>query len=161
MGALASGEILLFEDFRLDRRGLCRRDGRGVFAPVAIGSRAFDLLRVLVAADGDLVAKDEIMAAVWPGMLVEDSNLTVQISTLRRILDRGRAEGSSIQTVAGRGYRFATPVTRHAADAGPAAAIVSAGSARSPPRLSIVVMPFTNLSNDRGQEYFADGITTI
>jgi len=107
MEALAVGETFLFEAFRLDRRGLFRRDERGVFVPVAIGSRGFEVLRVLIAAHGDLVMKDEIMAAVWPGTVVEDNNLTVQIAALRRILDQGRAGGSCIQAVAGRGYRFA------------------------------------------------------
>jgi len=127
MQALAVGETFLFEAFRLDRRGLFRRDESGAFVPVAIGSRALDVLRVLIAAEGDLVSKGEIMAAVWPGTVVEDNNLTVQLSTLRRILDRGRADGSCIQTVAGRGYRFAAPVTRHAGD-----------SAISPTRVSVV-----------------------
>src|ERR1700724_3565051 len=94
MEARASGDIFLFEGFRLDRRGLCRRDERGVFVPVVVGSRAFDVLRVLITAQGDLVSKDEIMAAVWPGTVVEDNNLTVQISALRRILGQGRAKGS-------------------------------------------------------------------
>jgi class 3 adenylate cyclase len=110
--ALATGDIFLFGDFRLDRRGLFRRDEREVFVPVAIGARALDLLRVLVAAQGDLVSKDEMMAAVWLGIVVEDNNLTVQMSALRRILDCGRAAGGCIQTVAGRGYRFIAPVTR-------------------------------------------------
>src|ERR1700730_8383584 len=126
MEARASGDILLFEGFRLDRRGLFRRDERGVFVPVVIGSRALDVLSVLIKSDGDLVSKDEVMAAVWPGTVVEDNNLTVQISALRRILDGRRAEGSSIQTVAGRGYRFVAPVTRREADGGPVTAVVSA-----------------------------------
>jgi DNA-binding winged helix-turn-helix (wHTH) protein/TolB-like protein len=112
MEALAAGEIFMFEGFRLDRRGLCRRDERGIFVLLPIGSRALDVLRVLIDARGELVSKDEIMAAVWPGTVVEDNNLTVQISALRRILDRGRADGSCIQTVARRGYRFAAVVTR-------------------------------------------------
>ena len=85
-----------------------------VFAPLAIGSRALDVLGVLVERPGDLVSRDEIMDAVWPGTMVEDGNLTVQISTLRRVLDQGRAEGSCIQTVRRRGYRFVAPVTRRA-----------------------------------------------
>ena len=93
MAALAADEIYLFEDCRLDWRGLSRRDERGVFVPAPIGSRALDVLCVLVAARGELVSKDEIMAAVWPGTVVEDNNLTVQISALRRVLDNGRAEG--------------------------------------------------------------------
>jgi len=52
------------------------------------------------------------MAAVWPGIVVADSNLPIQILALRRVLDRGRVERSCIQTVAGRGYRFVTPVTQ-------------------------------------------------
>ena len=57
------------------------------------------------------------MAAVWPETVVEDSNLNVQIAALRRVLDEGRTEGSCIQTIPGRGYRFTAPVTRVAAEA--------------------------------------------
>jgi DNA-binding winged helix-turn-helix (wHTH) protein len=157
--ARTTGEISLFEGFRLDRHGLFRVDEHGIFVPVAVGSRALDVLGVLVAGHGDLVSKDEIMAAVWPGTVVEDNNLTVQISALRRVLDHGRAEGSCIQTVAGRGYRLVVPMTRREADAGSGTAAVPRNSARPSPRLSIVVLPFTNLSSDPDQEYFADGIT--
>ena len=114
MGVLATADIFLFEGFRLDRRGdgLSRRDERGVFVPVSVGLRALDVLGVLVERSGDLVTKEEIMAAVWGRTVVENANLTVQISALRRILDQGRSEGSCIQTVAVRGYRFVAPVTR-------------------------------------------------
>jgi TolB-like protein/DNA-binding winged helix-turn-helix (wHTH) protein/Flp pilus assembly protein TadD len=159
METLASGAIFLFEGYRLDRRGLFRPNERGVFVPVAIGSRALDLLRVLVAAEGDLVAKDEIMAAVWPGTVVEDNNLTVQIAALRRILDPGRAEGSCIQTVAGRGYRFVPMVTRRATDGCVSLGRLPVIRTRAPPPLSMVVLPFTNLDRDVDREYFADGIT--
>jgi class 3 adenylate cyclase len=113
-GVLATADIFLFKEFRLDRQGdgLSRRDERGVFVPVPIGLRALDVLRVLVERSGDLVSKEEIMAAVWGRTVVESANLTVQISALRRILDEGRADGSCIQTVAARGYRFVAPVTR-------------------------------------------------
>src|SRR5437763_12177162 len=117
MEALASSEVFLFEEFRLDRRGggLFRRDQNGTFAPAAIGSRALDILGVLIERAGEIVSKDEIIATVWPGTVVEDSNLTVQISALRRVLDSGRLNGRCIQTVPGRGYRFAAPVTPAAA----------------------------------------------
>jgi DNA-binding winged helix-turn-helix (wHTH) protein len=67
MGVLATADIFLFEEFRLDRRGsgLSRRDEHGVFVPLSIGSRALDVLGVLVERAGDLVLKEEIMAAVW------------------------------------------------------------------------------------------------
>jgi DNA-binding winged helix-turn-helix (wHTH) protein len=112
MDALASSDIFLFEGFCLDRRagGLFRRNHDGADLPVAIGSRGLDILGVLVERAGEVVSKDEIIAAVWPGTVVEDSNLTVQISALRRVLDRGRTQGSCIQTVPGRGYRFVAVV---------------------------------------------------
>jgi adenylate cyclase len=161
MTTIASADISLFHDFRLDRRSgvLSQRDGRGVFVPLAIGGRALDLLTVLVEHPGDLVSRDEIMSAVWPGTVVEDTNLSVQISTLRRVLDNGRPERSLIQTVPGRGYRFVATVRR--SEANPHlddTAIVQRG-ARVPPRLSIVVLPIINFSSDPEQEYLADAIT--
>src|SRR5947207_15133418 len=159
MAAVASADISLFEDFRLDRRGgvLFRRAQEGVFVPVAIGNRAFDILGLLVAHPGDLVSRDEIMKVAWPGTVVEDGNLSVQISALRRILDAGRLEGSCIQTVSGRGYRFVTSVARCQNDAHTASHAIALPDRRAP-RLSIVVLPFANLSDDRQQEYFADGV---
>jgi adenylate cyclase len=109
-----------FEEFRLDRRGggLFRRDDSGVFTPT-IGSRGLDILGVLIARAGEVVSEDEIIAAVWPGTIVEDSNLTVQISALRRVLDRGRPQGSCIQTIPGRGYRFVGAVAQPTAEVQP------------------------------------------
>ena len=110
---IAAG-VFLFDEFRLDRRdgGLFRRDERGEFVRVSIGARTLDVLEVLIERAGALVFKDEIMGAVWPDTTVENSNLTIQISALRRVLDRGRADGSCIQTIAAQGYRFVAPVTR-------------------------------------------------
>jgi TolB-like protein/DNA-binding winged helix-turn-helix (wHTH) protein len=128
MDTLAAADIALFEGFRLDRRDgvLYRRDQHGIFAPVVIGSRALDILGVLVGRPGDLVSRAEIMDAVWQGTAVEDSNLNVQIAALRRIIDAGRAEGSCIQTVSARGYRFVVPVTR--AEPPPTASAPPAGN---------------------------------
>src|SRR6516164_9897155 len=113
MQGLAPSDIFLFEDFRLDRRGgLFRRDDNGAFVPVAIGSRALDILGVWIERDDEIVSKDDLLAAVWPETVVDYSNLTVQISALRRVLDRGRSNGSCIQTVSGRGYRFIASPTR-------------------------------------------------
>jgi adenylate cyclase len=152
---LATAGIFEFEEFRLDRwgDGLSRRDESGVFVPVPIGSRALDVLSVLVERPGELVTKEEIMGAVWRRSVVENANLTVQIAALRRVLDQGRSEGSCIQTVAVRGYRFVVPVTHIET----AASV--AGAPRAAPRLSIVVLPFADLSEGGGQQYFADGIT--
>ena len=113
MAALSTTDIFEFDRFQFDRRGLFRRDGNAALAPVELGSRALDVLRVLLDRPGDLVSRDEIMAAAWPGIVVEDNNLTIQIATLRRVLDQDRTNGSCIQTVTRRGYRFVAPVTRH------------------------------------------------
>lgn len=112
MSALVAEDTVLFEDFRLDRRGagLCRRDERGDFVPVPFGSRALDVLCALVASAGELVSRDQIIGAVWPATVVEDNNLNMQIAALRRVLDQGRAQ-SCIQTIPGRGYRFVAAVT--------------------------------------------------
>ena len=117
MDAPGPPEIFVFGEFRFDRRsgGLfrCARDGKP--DPVTVGSRALDVLGVLLGRHGDLVSKDEILAAVWPDTTVDEANLHVQISALRRVLDQDRAEASCIQTVPGRGYRFVADVMRVAA----------------------------------------------
>jgi TolB-like protein len=157
-----TADSVLLEGFRLDRRGGClfRADQGGVATPVALGSRATALLCLLVARQGELVSKDELIKEVWPGRVVEEANLNVQVAKLRQILDRDRQHGSCIQTIAGRGYCFVGTVTQPEAGAPAARPTASPnGSALPRPRLSIVVLPFTNLSEDREQKYFADGIT--
>src|SRR5712692_7270423 len=102
-----AGNILV-EGFRLDCHGGClfRLDRQGEAVPVALGSRTVNLLRLLVKRRGQLVSKDEIMETVWRGRVVEESNLNVHIAKLRHILDLDREQGSCIQTISGRGYRF-------------------------------------------------------
>jgi DNA-binding winged helix-turn-helix (wHTH) protein len=75
--------------------------------PVELGTRALDLLLVLLQADGSLVTKDELMSRVWPGIVVAEENLKVQISALRKALGDDR---DFIRTEFGRGYRFTATV---------------------------------------------------
>ena len=152
MEALSASDIFQFDQFHLDRRGLFRRDRCAGLAPVEVGSRALDVLRVLLERPGELVSRHEIMTAAWPGIVVEDNNLTIQIAALRRVLDQDRANGSCIQTVPRRGYRFVVPVARVDTDARSAVQTISHSTKRSRPRLSIVVLPFANLSDDREQQ---------
>jgi DNA-binding winged helix-turn-helix (wHTH) protein len=71
--------------------------------PVQLGTRAFDLLLVLLKADGALVTKDELLTRVWHDIVVSEENLKVQISALRKALG---ADRNLIRTEFGRGYRF-------------------------------------------------------
>jgi len=114
MDAHVDGETLAFEGWRFDRhaRVLYRQDTTGACGPVSLGSRALAILALLLERPGVLVSKDTLIKAVWPGVVVEPQNLTVQIAALRRVLDDGRAGESCIQTVPGRGYRFVPRVTQ-------------------------------------------------
>jgi len=75
--------------------------------PIELGTRAFDLLLVLLEANGSLVTKDALISRVWPGIVVSEENLKVQISALRRALGEDR---DFIRTEFGRGYRFTAAV---------------------------------------------------
>ena len=142
-------EAISFGRFRLDiaRRELLR-DGE----PVKLYGRALDILCALAAAKGEVVGKDALLARVWPGRIVEEGNIHVHVSALRKALDEQGAGHSYVVTVPGRGYRLASL-------AGSPEAVPFA--ARRPPfrdKPSIAVMPFANLSDDLEQEYFADGV---
>jgi DNA-binding winged helix-turn-helix (wHTH) protein len=92
--------------FRLDTQsGMLLRGSE----PVLLGRRAVALLRAMVERPGAQVSKDALIEAAWPGQAVEDSNLLVQIATLRRTL--GEAPGGErwIETMPRRGYRFIGP----------------------------------------------------
>ena len=110
-----------------------------------MGSRALGILGVLTDRAGEVVSRTDLIAAVWPGTAVEDSNLNVQIAALRRVLDDGRTGRGCIQTIPGHGYRFSALITRVAADA-------SALPPPLPDKPSIAVLPFQNLSGDLEQE---------
>jgi DNA-binding winged helix-turn-helix (wHTH) protein len=141
-----------FGRFHLDlsQRNLAR-DG----IPVPLGSRALDILCVLALAKGEVVSKDELMTRVWPGLVVEENNIQVHVSALRKALDEGKSGQTHIVTVPGRGYRLVGLKSLHsAADGGPDNSIGSAPSDKA----SIAVLPFQNMSGDPEQEYFADGM---
>jgi DNA-binding winged helix-turn-helix (wHTH) protein len=76
--------------------------------PVQLGSRAFDLLMVLIEAPGTLITKNEIISRIWPDRVVEENNLKMQISALRRVLN---ADRDIVKTVHGRGYVFTSEIT--------------------------------------------------
>jgi DNA-binding winged helix-turn-helix (wHTH) protein/Flp pilus assembly protein TadD/TolB-like protein len=106
-GVPAGVVIYEFEIFRLDPANrLLTGSGKEVPLP----GRAFDLLLLLVRRPGALLTKEELMDSIWSGSFVEESNLTVAISTLRRALNEDPHDRHYIQTVARRGYRFISEV---------------------------------------------------
>jgi DNA-binding winged helix-turn-helix (wHTH) protein len=103
-GLSTADTTLEFGRFRiLTRRRQLLADG----VPVELGTRPFDLLMVLIDADGRLVTKDELLALVWPGIFVDETNLKVQVSALRKALGEDR---DFIRTEFGRGYRFTAAI---------------------------------------------------
>jgi TolB-like protein/Flp pilus assembly protein TadD len=150
-----------------------RPDERRVLAggqPAVLGARAFDLLMCLIEHRDRVVTKDELMKLVWPGSVVEENNLTVHVSALRKLLG-----AQAVATVPGRGYRFSMEVresrtdtltaTQHAAmtgtpDSAPATTTAPGETALPlPDKPSIAVLPLVNLGGDSEQDYFIDGIT--
>src|SRR6516165_2621039 len=143
-------EEISFGRSRLD---LARRELRRDQTLVRLGSRALDILCVLASAGAKVVSKDELMERVWAGVVVEEHNIQVHISALRRALAEDGDGESRIVTVPGRGYRLHPAPEPRAADN--TAAEPSAPVAEQP---SLAVLPFLNLSGDPEQEYFADGM---
>jgi TolB-like protein len=125
--------------------GSLQRNG----TPVPIGYRGLLLLAKLVERAGEVVGKAELMDAGWPNMAVEESNLSVQIASLRKLLGATPDGADWIATVPRLGYRFVGPV--NVSDPNETALSREPGP-------SIAVLPFANLSEDPEQQYFADGL---
>jgi DNA-binding winged helix-turn-helix (wHTH) protein len=79
---------------------------------VRLGGRAFDILTALVECAGQVVGKEKLIAHVWPSTFVDEANLKIQISALRRALGDGQGDHRYIVTVVGRGYNFVAPIRK-------------------------------------------------
>ncbi len=130
--------VLATEERKLSRDGI----------ELPLGARAFDMLSFMVANRHRVLTKAEILDAVWPDIAVEESNLTVHVSALRKVLGP-----KALATIPGRGYQFVLPVGENTPVPAPDA------DTRDTAFPKVLVIPFTNTSNDPDQEYFADGIT--
>jgi TolB-like protein len=144
---------------KIHRFGLFRLDaGAGILfcgaEPTVLGQRAVALLRALLERPGEPVSKDALIEAAWPGLAIEDSNLTVQISALRRIFEGSAGGADWIETLPRRGYRYIGPDVATE----PKTGVEPASPLTLPDKPSIAVLPFSNLSGDPEQDYFADGM---
>lgn len=92
-----------------DKSRLLEKDG----VAIKLGSRAMDILRLLVSRAGEVVAKDELMAYAWPGLAVDQTSLRVQVAELRKALGAGKTGARYITNVPCRGYCFVAPVQRN------------------------------------------------
>ena len=128
--------ILEFGPFRLDllRRSL-ERDGQ----PIALSGKALEILAVLLERRGEVVEKNDLMRQVWPDTAVEENNITVAISALRKALGETPPAAKWIVTIPGRGYSFV-------------------GLAASQPLRSVAILPFSVLNQDGRNEYLGLGL---
>ena len=153
--------IYRFGPFTLDaaRRGLSRAD-----AELAVEPQVFDLLRVLIERRDRVVSRDDLLEAVWNGRIVSEATLGRRINAARTARGDTGTEQRRIRTLPRKGVRFVGAVREAASEVSPGIAPEDAAEPdvtwRTGPRLpAVAVLPFTNMSADPDQAYFADGIT--
>jgi TolB-like protein len=143
-------EPFTFGPFMLDMdRGVLSRDGR----PVTVGQKGLLLLRAFLESPGRILDKASLMDVAWPGLAVEESNLSVQIAALRKLLGTAHDGAEWITTVPRVGYRFGGPVAPQAQTAAP-----QRTESNTQSRPSIAVLPF-GIIGEADKEYLADGLT--
>jgi len=152
-----SSKIYEFSGFRLEEaQQRLLYNGQ----PVALKPKILDLLRYLIQSRGQLIAKDDLMREVWPDTIVEENNITVSMSILRKTLGEDRQKPRFIQTVPRRGYRFVAEVIELSTDpitVGDHITVVT--ESEEAPIDSLAVLPMDSLEKDPNVEYLSDGIT--
>lgn len=149
-----------FEDFVVNStERVILKDGENI----EVSSKTFDVLIALVEKYGETVTKDELLETVWSGSFVEEKNITVHISKLRKLLGANKSR-PFIKTVTGKGYQFVTPVqfTNKVFPDNKATGLngQAAFQTKDKPSLnSIAVLPLINENGDKDIEYLADGLT--
>jgi TolB-like protein/tetratricopeptide (TPR) repeat protein len=145
----------LFEDYALDTD---RRELQRAREEVVVTPQVFDLIEYLIRNRERVVSKDELVSAVWKGRIVSDAALTTRLNAARSAIGDTGEKQHLIKTLPRKGFRFVGAVKEDRRPANETIGLIER-TGEAPPRLSIVVLPFANLSGDREQDYFADGIT--
>ncbi|MEH2488909.1 DNA-binding winged helix-turn-helix (wHTH) protein [Bradyrhizobium sp. AZCC 2230] len=144
-----------FSDFTLDTD---RRELRQGAETISVTPQVFDLLNYLIRSRERVVSKDELVAGVWNGRIASDAALTTRINAARSAIGDTGEKQHLIKTLPRKGFRFVGAVQEARRPANETVGPVER-TGDTPPRLSIVVLPFANLSGDRKQDYFVDGVT--
>lgn len=149
----------LFQDHLLDTdlRELSREQ-----VPVSVEPQVFDLVVHLMENRDRVVSKDELIDKIWHGRSVSESTLTSRINAARKAIGDSGANQALIRTIARKGFRFVGDVETKsaAATAEPRPSVTTSHMTPAlPHRPAIAVLPFTNMSGDREQDYFSDGIS--
>jgi TolB-like protein len=159
-GAWEKGSLrYLFDNCALDTD---RRELRRGAELVAIPPQVFDLLDYLIRNREHVISKDDLISTIWKGRIVSETALTTRLNAARSAIGDTGEEQRLIKTLPRRGFRFVGAVR----EADGSATAVAAENSEQPPKPaltlpdkpSIAILPFTNLSSDPEQEYFADGI---
>lgn len=154
-----TNKLYKIDDFILDIKRRCFfYENR----QIQLSSRAFDILSYLIEKKGQIVEKEELLKRVWTDSFVEEGNLAVHVSAIRRVLHEKKGESKYIRTISGRGYSFIAPVTEIVSSE-EIAEIHDDFSKAEPEipdkQISIAVLPFTFDKSKKDNEYLADGIT--
>ncbi len=148
-----------FEDCVLDTD---QRELHRAARLVSVAPQVFDLLTYLIRNRDSVVSKDDLIEAIWKGRIVSEAALTTRLNVARTAIGDSGEQQRLIKTLPRKGFRFIGVVREEPASQNPGSPEFSNASGRPAPALpdkpSIAVLPFSNLSADSQQEYFADGV---
>jgi DNA-binding winged helix-turn-helix (wHTH) protein len=147
-------DVYYFGSFSLN---LAEKQLRRRGEPIRLAPKAFDVLSVLIQNQGCLVTKDQLLAEVWPHVFVEEANLSVNIASLRKVLEEG--DEQYIETVPKRGYRFVAPVSGQEETTSESQPVEMRNNGEPKESLnSLAVLPFENEDCGPAGEYLAVGL---